>query len=141
MFRIVVARRSPSSQSVLSQYRPPALKIAELPAGQDPDTLIRNDSTLWESTVADAQPLLDFVIPALVKRTDLGIPDSRARIARELARLINQLDEMDQYEYWNRLASELNVPLDSLRASIGSQGSPTQPQDNALLTSRAPVLT
>ncbi len=123
VFRSAVARRSPSSQSVLSQLRPPALKIAELPTGQDPDTLIRNDPSLWESTVAEAQPLLDFVIPALVKRTDLTIPDSRANIARELARLINQLDEMDQYEYWNKLASELNVPLDTLRASIGSQGS------------------
>ena len=124
VFRSAVARRSPSSQSVLSQIRPPALKIAELPAGQDPDTLIRNDPSMWESTIAEAQPLLDFVIPALVKRTNLTIPDSRANIARELARLINQLDEMDQYEYWNKLASELSVPLDTMRASIGTQGSP-----------------
>ena len=122
VFRSAVARRSQASQSVLSQYRPPELKIAELPEGQDPDTLIRSDSNKWEETVAGAQPLLDFVIPALVGRTDLSIPGSRANIARELARLINQLDEMDQYEYWNKLAIQLNVPLDSLRASIGSQG-------------------
>jgi len=121
VFRSAVARRSPASQSVLSQYRPPELKIAELPEGQDPDTLIRNDSKRWEETVAGAQPLLDFVIPALVERTDLSVPDSRANIARELARLINQLDEMDQYEYWNKLALQLNVPLDSLRASLGTQ--------------------
>ena len=123
VFRSAVGRRSPASQSVLSQYRPPELKIAELPEGLDPDALIRNDSKRWEETVAGAQPLLDFVIPALVKRTDLSIPDSRANIARELARLINQLDEMDQYEYWNKLAVQLNVPLDALRASIGNQGS------------------
>ena len=122
VFRSTVARRSPASQSVLSQYRPPELKIAELPEGQDPDTLIRNDSQKWQETVDGAQPLLDFVIPALVKRTDLSIPDSRSNIARELARLINQLDEMDQYEYWNKLAIQLSVPLDTLRASIGNQG-------------------
>ena len=122
VFRSAIARRSPTSQSVLSQYRPPALKIAKLPAGQDPDTLIRNDPHKWEETVADALPLLDFVIPALVERTDLSIPNSRANIARELARLINQLDEMDQYEYWNKLAEQLGVQLDTLRASIGSQG-------------------
>lgn len=121
VFRSAVARRSPASQSVLSQYRPPELKIAELPEGQDPDTLIRSDSKRWEETVAGAQPLLDFVIPALVERTDLSVPDSRANIARELARLINQLDEMDQYEYWNKLAEQLKVPLDSLRASLGTQ--------------------
>ena len=121
VFRSAVGRRSPSSQSVLSQYRPPALKIAELPAGQDPDTLIRNDSQRWEETIAGAQPLLDFAIPALVKRTDLSVPDSRANIARELAGLINQLDEMDQFEYWNKLAEQLSVPLDTLRASLGTQ--------------------
>ncbi len=123
VFRSAVGRRSQSTQSVLSQYRPPALKIAELPAGQDPDTLIRDDSPKWDETVAGALPLLDFVIPALVKRTDLSIPDSRANIARELAGLINQLDEMDQYEYWNKLAEQLSVPLDTLRASLGTQRS------------------
>ena len=121
VFRSAVGRRSPSNQSVLSQYRPPELKIAELPAGQDPDTLIRNDSQRWAETIVEAQPLLDFVIPALVSRTDLSVPDSRANIARELAGLINQLDEMDQYEYWNKLAEQLNVPLDTLRASLGTQ--------------------
>ena len=121
VFRGVVSRRSEASQTVLSQWTPPDLKIAELPAGLDPDALIRTDTSRWESTVAEAQPLLDFVIPALVKRTDLSIPDSRARIARELARLINQLDEMDQYEYWNKLAAALGVPLETLRAAIGGQ--------------------
>jgi DNA primase len=122
VFRIVVARRSPSTQSVLSQFRPPALKIAELPAGQDPDTLIRNDSSLWESTVAEAQPLLDFVIPALVKRTDLSVQDNVVKIVSELSRLINQLDDSDQYPYLEKLSNQLNIPLEILRASIGGRG-------------------
>ena len=121
VFRSVVTRRSASSQSVLSQWTPPALKIAELPDGLDPDALIRTDQSRWESTVSEAQPLLDFVIPALVGRTDLRVPDSRAKIARELAGLINQLDEMDQYDYWNKLAGALGVPIESLRASIGGR--------------------
>ena len=122
VFRSVVARRSPSSQSVLSQFRPPALKIAELPAGQDPDTLIRNDPSLWESTVAEAQPLLDFVIPALIKRTDLSVQDNVVNIVSELARLINQLDDSDQYPYLEKLSDQLNIPLEILRASIGGRG-------------------
>ena len=122
VFRSAIARRSPSSQSVLSQYRPPALKIAELPAGQDPDTLIRNDPTMWESTVADAQPLLDFVIPALVKRTDLSVQDNVVKIVSELARLINQLDDSDQYPYLEKLSQQLSIPLEILRASIGGRG-------------------
>ena len=122
VFRSAAARRSPSNQSVLSQYRPPALKIAELPAGQDPDTLIRNDPSLWESTVAEAQPLLDFVIPTLIERTDLSVQDNVVKIVSELTRLINQLNDSDQYPYLEKLSDKLGIPLEILRASVGGRG-------------------
>ena len=123
VFRSATARRSAASQSVLSDWKPPKLKIAELPEGLDPDALIREDANRWRKTVEEAQPLLDFVIPALVKRTDLSVAGNRARIAGEIARFINELDEMDQYEYWTKLADALGVPLDTLRASISSGAS------------------
>lgn len=122
VFRDVISRRNTANQSVLNQWTPPVLKIAALPAGLDPDALIRTDTARWESIVADAQPLLDFVIPALVGRSDLNVPDSRAHIVRELARLINRLDDMDQHDYWGKLADELGVPLEALQASIASVG-------------------
>ena len=122
VFRDVISRRNTANQSVLNQWTPPVLKIAALPAGLDPDALIRTDAARWESIIADAQPLLDFVIPALVRRSDLNVPDSRAHIVRELARLINRLDDMDQHDYWGKLAGELGVPLEALQASIASVG-------------------
>lgn len=122
VFRSAVARRSPASQSVLSQYRPPALKIAELPAGQDPDTLIRNDRSRWEATVDGAQPLLDFVIPALIERTDLSVHDNMVKIVSELFRLINQLDQADQHPYLEQVEKETGIPLETLRAAIGGRG-------------------
>lgn len=123
VFRGVVSRRGAASQSVLSDWKPPSLKIAELPAGLDPDALIREDPDRWRATVEEAQPLLDFVIPALVKRTDLSVADNRARIAGELARLINELDQADQYEYWTKLADALGVTVETLRASISVSSS------------------
>ena len=122
VFRDVISRRNTANQSVLNQWTPPVLKIAALPAGLDPDALIRTDAARWESIISDAQPLLDFVIPALVRRSDLNVPDSRAHIVRELAQLINRLDDMDQHDYWGKLASELGVPLEALQASIASVG-------------------
>lgn len=122
VFMNVMRRRNAANQSVLNQWTPPVLKIAALPAGLDPDALIRTDPSGWESIIAEAQPLLDFVIPALVRRSDLNVPDSRARIVRELARLINRLDDMDQHDYWRKLADELSVPLEALQASIASAG-------------------
>ena len=120
VFRTVISQRSRSeSQSVLNRWKPPSLKIAALPAGLDPDALIRSDPARWESVVAEAAPLLDFVIPALVERADLTMPDSRAAVVRQIAPLINRLDEMDQYEYWGKLAAALGVPLETLSAAMG----------------------
>ena len=50
-----------------------------------------------ESVITHAQPLLDFVIPFLIRRYDLNIPASRARIVSEFVRFINLLDDMDQH--------------------------------------------
>jgi DNA primase len=122
VFRDVISRRNTANQSVLNQWTPPVLKIAALPAGLDPDALVRSDAARWESIIAEALPLLDFVIPALVRRSDLNVPDSRPHIVRELARLINRLDDMDQHDYWAKLADELGVPLEALQASIASVG-------------------
>jgi DNA primase len=122
VFRSVVARRGRTVQSVLDQQRPPILKIAALPAGLDPDALIRSDPKAWESTIANSKPLLDFVIPALIERSDPSVPDSRARIAALVAPLIDQLDPIDQYGYWVKLADGLGVPVDTLRAAIGDAG-------------------
>ncbi len=125
VFRSVVTRRGQSTQTVLSEVRPYNLRVAALPAGLDPDDLIRSDSQRWESTVSDAPTLLDFVIPALVGRTDLSVPDSRTRIALELSRLINRLDDNDQYSYWEKLSDALGVPLDVLRAAVAGARSQT----------------
>ncbi len=122
VFRSAVSRRGRSSGSVLDTWKPPTLKIASLPEGLDPDALIRSDKARWDAVIADAQPLLDFVIPALVRRTDLSSPGSRADVARALAPLINELDAMDQYEYWNKLAVHLGVPFESLSAAISVTG-------------------
>ena len=121
VFRDVVSRRNTANQSVLNQWTPPTLKIAALPAGLDPDGLIRTDADRWESIIADAQPLLDFVIPALVQRYDLGIPDSRARIVSEFVRFINRLDDMDQHSYRLKIAEALGVTESDILASLARQ--------------------
>ena len=120
VFRNATQRRSAASQSVLSDWKPPSLKIAELPEGRDPDDLIREDPDKWRATIEQARPLLDYVIPALTKRTDLSAPGNRERIVSEIARLISELDELDQHEYLVKLADAIGVPYDTLRASLST---------------------
>ena len=121
VFRDVISRRNTANQSVLNQWTPPVLKIAALPAGLDPDALIRSDAERWESIIAEALPLLDFVIPALVRRYDLDVPDSRARILSEFVRFINRLDDMDQHSYRLKIAEALGVTETDILASLARQ--------------------
>ena len=118
VFRDAISRRNAASQSVLNPWTPPTLKIAALPAGLDPDALIRRDAGRWESIISEAEPLLDFVMPALVRRYDLSVPDSRARIVSEFVRFINRLDDMDQHSYRVKLAEALGVTDDQITASL-----------------------
>ncbi len=121
VFRDVISRRNTANQSVLNQWTPPVLKIAALPAGLDPDALVRSDAARWESIIAEALPLLDFVIPALVQRYDLDVPDSRARILSEFVRFINRLDDMDQHSYRLKIAEALGVTETDILASLARQ--------------------
>ncbi len=118
VFRDAISRRNAANQSVLNPWTPPTLKIAALPPGLDPDALIRRDAGRWESIISEAEPLLDFVMPALVRRYDLNIPDSRARIVSEFVRFINRLDDMDQHSYRMKLAEALGVTDDQITASL-----------------------
>ena len=58
-----------------------------------------------------------------MERADLNVPGSRTTIARAVGRLINGLDDNDQYDYWRKLADALGVPQQTLMASV-SGGAP-----------------
>ena len=121
-FVSTVTGRAPRRQGVTSGWKPPALKIAALPSGLDPDALIRTDTEGWDAAVAGALPLLDFVIPAAVERADLSTPGNRAHLTREILPLINALDDFDQYAYLDKLANLIGVPVEWLSGSIRRSG-------------------
>ena len=62
-----------------------SLNVAPLPAGRDPDELIRSDAGEWERLVAEAQPLMDFLMDALPPRFDMGTDDGRRQLLDAIA--------------------------------------------------------
>ena len=65
-----------------------SLKVAPLPAGRDPDELIRTDAGEWERLVAEAQPLLDFLMDVLPPRFDMNSDDGRRQLLDAVAPFI-----------------------------------------------------
>ena len=96
------------------------LKIADLPTGRDPDTLIREDPAQWERLTGEAVPFMDFLIPARASRYDLSVAQGKAQAAEELGPLIASLgNAVEQEHYFQRLAQVLGVSREALEASIG----------------------
>ena len=105
------------------------LTIAALPAGADPDTLIRKDIKEWERLIADAVPLFDHIIGEIPKRFDLTSAAGKAEAAEFIAPLIfKPQTDLEQYEYLEKLAKALDVSVDALKASIGRPRGRTGPR-------------
>ena len=52
-----------------------------MPPGQDPDDVIRRSPGEWKDLVANARPLLEFVISAMSASVDAESPRGKAAIA------------------------------------------------------------
>ena len=108
------------SVGMLYQREPLTLRIAALPPGRDPDTLIREDPKAWERLTREAVPLMDFLIPAIAARFDTSTGQGKAQVVEALFPIIASTDnDFDQERYLRRLAESIDVSEESLRASIG----------------------
>ena len=119
-----VAGRS-GNTAMLQQQQNPEIRIAAMPPGQDPDEVIRRSPAEWKGLVANARPLLEFVISAMSASVDAESPRGKAAIADQVSRLIFAVQDAPQQDYYFRmLAEKLEVPLDTLRASVTRPASP-----------------
>ena len=81
------------------------LFVTALPAGKDPDDIIRNAPAEWEALVEEADPLVDFVFDLVAEQYDLNSASGKASAVSELAPLIAELaDEIERQHYVNRLS-------------------------------------
>ena len=102
--------------------------IAELPAGDDPDSLVRSTPQRWRELIAEPTPLADFAFRWAGGQHDLtGLRGRRAAMRELLPIVTNIKDPVVRAEYFNRLADLSGVPADELRrlaARDGRRGAP-----------------
>ena len=119
----VISRQRPPSGSALGGamiWREPiTLRVAPLPAGKDPDTLIRSDREAWERGIEQATPLEEYLIPAMASRFDLSTGQGKAQAAEAVFPFIASTgNAFDQERYTRLLADALGVSRDALVASV-----------------------
>jgi DNA primase len=100
------------------------LRFLFLPDGHDPDTLVGEEGReRFESRLAAALPLSEFLVRQLVAQVELGSVDGRARLA-ELARpLLARLPPGVYRELMiDRLAQEVRMPAPRLAELLALDG-------------------
>jgi DNA primase len=117
----VTRRPVPNSRGIVRQEETPDLdlRVLSMPAGHDPDEVIRDDPDRWTELVDGAQPLLEYVFETSAARHDLTSPQGRAALAKNLGQWISiTADRIVQANYLQRLARLTQVDEATLRTEV-----------------------
>ena len=81
------------------------IRVASLPPGEDPDSLLRADPERFRSLVAGALPVADYLFEAIPRAGDLADPRARSRALSALAPTVAAMaDPVVRAHYVQRLA-------------------------------------
>lgn len=107
--------------------------IAELPVGDDPDSLVRSKPQRWRDLIANPTPLADFAFRWAGGQHDLSGLSGRRAAMRELLPIVAEInDAVVRAHYFRRLEELSNVPVDELRRLAGRSGRRGAPRAAAL---------
>lgn len=113
------------------------LSIVSMPAGLDPDDVIRRNPAEWQTLVAQAQPLVDFYFRLIAEQFDLTSAQGKGLAVAELAPLIAELDDdIERQHYIQQLSRVVQideVTIDSrVKAAAKTSKLPTEPPKKRL---------
>ena len=105
--------------SALQQPEAMELRVAELPAGQDPDDFIRQSPAEWPGFIEQAQELFDYLLTSLSERADMESADGRSWVAHTMLRFVQQIPDAVRSDlYLDRLSARLSLSADTLRRAL-----------------------
>ena len=103
------------SQSVLDAE----ISVLLLPPGKDPDEIISDNATLWQSLVEQAMPIMDFAIQAVMSKVDTNKARDKSLAIEKLLPLIYEIkDPIQQTHYIKKLARELKIEESDIRGAL-----------------------
>ncbi len=86
------------------------LRIGMLPAGKDPDDLIRESPAQWAELVQNASPIVEYYLRTVVAGLDLTTAKGKAQAVEELKPIIREIgDSVQRAHYLQSLARLIHV--------------------------------
>lgn len=114
------------------------VRIVALPAGQDPDEVIRASPQDWEQLVAQAAPVVEYVLRGLAQDADLASAKGKSEAVQKVLPLLAEIhNPVERAHYIQRLAHIVGVDERAIAAQLrrparpgkdaGTRGRPEPP--------------
>jgi DNA primase len=122
-YDVDLAGEAATQRGLLEELGPDAavskVRVIRIPAGKDPDELIRTDPDAWRQAVARAKPVIEYFIERAAADADLSTINGRREVTgRVLAILKRVPDRVEQALYLQHLARIVNVEERTLAEAL-----------------------
>ncbi|MFC2033512.1 toprim domain-containing protein, partial [Chloroflexota bacterium] len=97
------------------------VKVILLPAGRDPDDVIKEDAGTWQQLVKDATPIIDYTFNIVTAKLDLSTPRDKSLAVERLLPVISDMkDTVRQAHYLQKLAHLVNMNVRNLESTLSN---------------------
>jgi len=113
-YDVDLAGEAATQRGLLEELGPEAavskVRVIRIPAGKDPDELIRTDPTAWRTAVADAKPVMEYFIERAAAAADLTSISGRHEVTDAVLPLLQRIgDPIERNLYLQQLSRLVNV--------------------------------
>ena len=113
------------------------MRVIVLPEGKDPDDVIREDISNWQSLANTAVPLIDFLFEKTTVKLDLTTARDKSGAVDRLLPIVAAInDPIRQAHYLQKLAAMVKVDMNTIKASL-SRLKPTTSRRKTLMSKPA----
>jgi DNA primase len=104
------------------------VRVIRIPAGKDPDELLRADPEGWRRAVAEARPVIEYFIERAAASVDLGTPSGRREVAERVVGLLRQVgNAIERDAHVPELARLTGIDERVLRDALSRGPRPARP--------------
>lgn len=98
------------------------IRIATLPAGKDPDDILKEGLAVWQNIIGAAVPIIDFYFDAVTANLDLNTAKGKSVAVQELIPVLRDIgSKVEQEHYIQKLARLIHVNERTLMAELKSR--------------------
>ncbi len=131
-YDVDLAGEAATQRGLLEELGPVVSKVRviRIPAGKDPDELIRTDPDGWRTAVESAEELLPYFMQRAASEVDLRQPHGRSAYTRRMLDLLGRIpDRVERDSYVPRLAQLAGIDERVLRDELarGPRPMPIRP--------------